>query len=270
MKAVFFFFLLLPLGNLEAISLDCNDPDMVFCMDLADGDGLVAIDRSQTGATGTLNGGPAWMNASAAWPVWNSSLTGTNTYTLPPPHYIEFTATAGEDLTTGNTSVGDFSGGKPGMIAVIWYQKVETVGTNASVFSWGDQVTGGWSFQTSGGGGWPNAAFFLRKGVISRPFNETSLGAGSGNAIWDRLPHSYEVWWDGTNQDLYVDGKYRTTFAAGDFVASTGGFSFAKSAVGETEWAGGVWGARVWKKAVTREQAPGFFKAYHDSFLGAN
>jgi len=255
-----------------AISLDCNDPDIVFCMDMAEGQGLTVLDRSKTGATGTLNGGPAWVNASAAWPNFDNPVTNpilsTYTYTLSPPHFLQFTATLGEDVTTGNTSVGDFSGNKPGMIAVIWKQTTETAGSNAGVFNWGDGATGGWRFETSGGGGYPNAAFFGITGVTTLAFHERAPGQGA--PIPDRRPHSYGVWFDGSGVYLlFIDGVLTGTFSRDDFVASAGStqFSFAKSIGGPTEWAGGVWGARVWNKAVPRNQAESFFKAYHDSFF---
>lgn len=261
---------------LPAISLDCNDPDMVFCMDMAEGSGLVVRDRSKSGISATLNGGPAWVSASAANINWDNPtanpILSTYTYTLPPPRYLQFTATSGEDVTTANlATVGDFSGGKPGMIAVIWKQTTEDNGSNSDVFAYGDGSTGGWIFATAGGGGYPNAAFFTVVVVANYPFKERTVGSGQGVPITDRRPHSYCVWFDGSGKlDLYTDGVMTATYASSNFSASIANqqISFARTVhVGGTEWQGGVWAARIWNKALPREQAAAFFKAFHDSFI---
>ena len=88
--------LLFSVKPVHSISLNCDDPNMVFCMDMAEGSGLYTRDGSTIGATGILNGGPAWVNASATNIDFSRLTPGGDrvdyasyTYTLPPAHFLQ-------------------------------------------------------------------------------------------------------------------------------------------------------------------------------------
>lgn len=266
------FVVLLACSSLYSANLDCKDYDMVLCMDLSEGDGLVTRDNSGSQLTGTLAGGPAWVRGDTAGrALWDRSMSSTNTYTLMPPHYIQFTRTLGEEVTTQATPIGDFSGNKPGMLAfVIKRSDILSVGrSNEGIWGWGINSCG-WKIEDHGaGGGGINIQVSF---VINLEFKSP---AAATNKIGDLNPHSYLAWWDGQgNFMFFVDGKLtRTTSGVGDFITCSGVdryFSFAKShSAGGTEWGGGVTYARVWKTIVPRDAAEGFAKAYHFMYLGA-
>ena len=253
-----------------AIGLECTDPDVVFCMDLADGWGTVARDSSKTGANGTLVGGPAWVQQSAARPTWNPTKGSTYAYAHSPPNHIQFTHTAGEHITTVNTTVGDFSGSKPGMLAFVMKQNdsnTPAACNNQVIWGWGAAL-GGWRFRMCGGGGYVDALELSITAVASICFLCENAGQCSCR-FPDHNPHSYGVWFDGAGNFLmFQDGKLeRTVTGIADFATEANtGFTVAL-AQGGNEWGGEIWGLRVWKAIVSRHQAEQFFKAYHDKFI---
>ena len=137
-------------GVMPVGTLCSQDPDCIFYMDFKEGSGLTAKDQSRNGFTGTLSGGPVILDSRASYTNWAStpfSVSQTSiTYCPITGHYLFFNGISGEQVTTPTTSIFDFSGNKPFMMAII--VKFNTLADNSTILNWDQSLNlCGWSLE---------------------------------------------------------------------------------------------------------------------------
>lgn len=243
-----------------SMGLSCDDPDVVFCLDINEGSGVAARDYGRIGLTGTLVGGPAWTLGSAA----TKQLTAysTTTFTAMPGYYVTFTRTAGEEIVCPASAVLNFSGNKEFMTAITVKMDSMT-GAVRTIWAYSDgsdSPSGGWQLRMDA----DHTVNFGFIGIADNAFT---------TKLFDLNPHTLGVWWDGNGTMLlFFDGKLdKTITGATDIASVVGMINIAKRTNGgHGEWGGGIQRARVWRKAVPRDQAEAFFSAYHNLPLNVN
>lgn len=238
-------------------SWECKNPDVVFCVDFAEMDGVTAYDYSRYGSTGTLLGGPARVSRK---PFEFSK--GTTTVSNYPPHYINFTRTLGEDVEFPLDARLDFSG-KAFMTAITFnVDNGAAAGADRVIWSYAnlENATQGWHYRITG------QATLIYGHVAVADFQFFS-------AIIDFKPHSYCSWYDGSGVvAIFVDGRFdRLYTAVGSVVGGTNRMTVARRlTAGQTEFGGGVSYMRLRKNVTSFNAASRLANAYYNMVNGRN
>lgn len=241
---------------LHADEWDCTQPDIKLCLDLAETDGSVAIDRSREGDTGTLNGGPARV---LAQPITLNQYS-TTTFAMFLPHYINFTRTVGEDVTCALDAGLNLSA-KPFMLAFT-FSMDSNIAVSRSIWNYatGDVSLGGWDFRIDG-------ADQLNFGVIGLADELFTT------RVYDFKPHAISTWVDGAGTIvLYFDGKKDRRITGQPNIASIlGQIAIARRvAAGHGEFGGGFGKARLKVNVTSEAQADALALSYYNGTFGRN
>lgn|SRR3990167_7738047 len=247
---------------LYGMGLNCDDPDMVLCLELNEGNGLVANDYSRSGLTADLVGGPAWTKVTSnRRDLGNFS---TNTMTNMSSDYITFTRTAGENVTTRGTFPDFFSGTKGFMVAFVF--KNDGIGPllERSIINCNTPV---------GGAGFTidlDNRNFLK--VAYTPVGNKNFSAFMP-VPQNKDPHSVGIFWDGATQTLleFYDGKLSETHTGlANPLTPADPLNIAAAYSGVQEFGGAVAHVRIWDEIVPKHMAESFFLAYHNMFIGTD
>lgn len=261
MKYILWAIFLIP-SSLQSMGLNCDDPDMILCLEMSEGAGLEARDYSQSGLTADLVGGPVWTKVTAnRRDLGNFS---TNTMTNMSSDYITFTRTAGENVSTRGTFPDFFSGTKGFMIAFIF--KNDGIGPllERSLINCNTPVgNGGFSIDLDNRN-------FLK--ISYFPIGNRNFSAFMP-VPQNKDTHSVGIWWDGVTQTLlqFYDGRLSATHVAlVNPVAPNDPINIAAAYSGVQEFGGAIGHVRIWSNIIPRHMAESFFSGYHNMFIGTD
>jgi len=247
---------------------DPKDPNCILAVDMKDGRGGTARDQSNSGLDFKLNGPVAWIEESQIFAGWVQTpyvvRPSSLAYTPLFGHAAYLTPTTGVDLTITTTTMFDFSGNKPFMIAfIISDYSIGFAAAQVSIFNWSQGANScGISLEVTGGANQTLNLIFPGSG--SAGFFNFEYGR-------DTRPHMFGIWRDSSGHiDYYYDGKLvnRVT-GAPNINTCAGGSEFAigKSKVGASGEMGGIVGPFwVWNNIVDRGKALAFFQAWSEQY----
>jgi hypothetical protein len=230
-------------------------PNLILCWEAQEGFGSTIRDEGPFGLTGTFVGGPAWVKASR--PQSFAHTAASMTPVEMGNNVISFPGTTGVEVDTPNTSVFDFSGGKPYVIVLYFQPASIPMVDNKTLIAFTDSATAvGWSIHMNTEG-----AF-----IVAHIGNANT---GAGRQVRDTNPHTFAVVRNAGTIVSFLDKKfYRIQTGFGDMTSCTNQpMGLARFSVS----APSVWDGKITRVAIynhspgpTPEHARAFLENAYD------
>lgn len=215
-------------------------------------------DRSRSGLTATINGGPAFLPPTSSWAQFRN-YSASQTFSQTSGGFFFFTRTPGMNYLTANTSLFDWSNAASQFMIMAQCKYDNGAAAEITCLSWSDQnASRGWEIRidASASGQWLYSMIDIGNLAIFQTAGSTAYS--------DTNMHTIGVWRKSSDYRFYFDGVLTGTLNnTSNMGTVAGGAPLAHGRAGKggrLDWGGGIGRTIIWRKAIDAGQADAWFQ----------